>query len=109
MKSSMTEYVKMGRWFVLRSSLPSEIEENIMKRIICWKHNRQTDEEGYCVECNGVPPDKPKAYSDSIKEASVVLSYAFADVKNDGMRQYIAESWEYKLKELIKEQGFDIV
>ena len=80
-----------------------------MKKIICWKHNRQTDEEGYCSECNGVPPEKPKAYSDSIKEASVRLSYAFGDIKNEGMRHSIAESWEYKLRELIKQQNYDIV
>lgn len=74
----------------------------------CWKHNRQLSDDGICRDCNGKPPQKPKAFSNTIKETAIKLTYAFTDIENEAIRQQIAEYWENKLREIIK-RDYEII
>jgi len=75
---------------------------------ICWKHKREMFDSGHCVDCGGKPPPRPKAYADTIKEASIKLSYAFP-YENESERNCRAEYWEGKLRDLILLENYEIV
>ena len=67
----------------------------------CWKHNRELTKEGFCRDCGSIPPSKPRAFLDTIKEACIKLSYAFP-YDNEGEREDRVKFWENKILEIVK-------